>query len=107
MTMSNKHIQIFTTCSKKPEAQRIADSLIKNRLAACVQIVGPIESRYRWKGKNESQKEYLCIIKTQLSLYKKAEKHIKKMHPYELPEITFTKIGGNTNYLDWITKETK
>jgi periplasmic divalent cation tolerance protein len=101
--MKNKYIQVVTTISGKRRAEKIANALIKIRLAACVQIAGPIKSIYRWKGKIETAKEWVCIIKTRASLYKKVEAAIKKIHPYEIPEIIVVPIAlANKDYLKWI-----
>ncbi|PIV39639.1 MAG: cytochrome C biogenesis protein CcdA [Candidatus Omnitrophica bacterium CG02_land_8_20_14_3_00__42_8] len=101
--MKNKYIQVVTTISSKAGAEKIAKALIKGRLAACVQIAGPIKSIYRWKGKIETAKEWVCVIKTKKSLYKKVETAIKKPHPYEIPEIIAVPIAAaNKDYLKWI-----
>ena len=99
----SRYIQVITTVSKKSDAEKIAKSLIDKRLAACVQIKGPIKSIYRWKGKIETAKEWMCIIKTRKILYKKVEKSIRKIHPYEVPEIIAVPIAAaNKDYLKWI-----
>ncbi len=98
------YIQVYTT-TDEVNAKLIAKSLIDERLAGCVQIIGPIESRYRFKGKIEESKEYLCIIKTKSSLFEKLEKTIKKLHSYELPEIIATAITASSqDYLDWLDR---
>ena len=98
-----KYIQVITTISSKRGAQKIAKALINKRLAACVQIAGPIKSIYRWKGRIETAKEWVCIIKTKKNLYKKVETAIKKIHPYEVPEIIAAPITtANKDYLKWI-----
>jgi periplasmic divalent cation tolerance protein len=103
----DKYIQIITTVDKRPAAERIAKILIAKRLAACVQVGGPVKSIYRWKGKVETSREWLCVIKTRKSLYKKVETAIKKNHPYEVPEIIVIPIAqGSKDYLKWIFSET-
>ena len=96
---------MFTTTSKKADALKIANALIDARLAACVQIVGPIKSIYMWKRKKEESEEWLCIAKSKIALYKKVQRLITKLHPYELPEITYVEISGNQRYLKWIDSE--
>ena len=99
-------IQIQTTTPKKNEAIKIAEALAKRRLSACTQIIGPVESVFRWKGKLVREKEWLCLIKTKKSLYQKVEREIKKIHLYDLPEIIATPIiSGSKGYLNWIKKE--
>jgi len=100
------YIQISTMTKTKKQAQKIAKYLVKQKLAACVQISSPIESTYRWKGKVETAGEYLCLIKTRTALFKKVEAAIKKLHPYETPEIIATPIvKGSKEYLNWLNKE--
>ena len=59
------HIQVFTTTGSEQEAERIAAALVERRLAACVQVIGPIASRYRWQGEVEAAREWLCLAKTE------------------------------------------
>ena len=102
------YIQISTTTETKEQAQKIARSLVEKRLAACVQISGPIESTYRWKGKIETANEWLCLIKTRDDLFDKVEAAIKKLHSYETPEIIAVPIvKGSKEYLNWLDDETE
>lgn len=101
------YIQISTTTDSKEQAQKIAKYLVEKKLAACVQINGPIESIYRWKGKVENAQEWLCLIKTREDCFSKVEAAIKKIHPYETPEIIAVPIvKGSKEYLNWLDKET-
>ncbi len=96
-------IQVTTTTETKADAERIALALVEARLAACVQIVGPIESIYRWKGKIETAGEWLCLIKSREENYGAIEQTILSLHPYETPEIVVAAIiGGSRAYLDWL-----
>jgi periplasmic divalent cation tolerance protein len=100
--LNNIMIQVITTIDKKSTANKIANSLIDQRLAACVQIF-PIDSLYRWKGKKEKSKELILFIKGKN--FKKIEKTIKYLHTYDTPEIIQVKITkANKNYLNWIDK---
>ncbi|PKN51809.1 MAG: cytochrome C biogenesis protein CcdA [Deltaproteobacteria bacterium HGW-Deltaproteobacteria-13] len=102
------YIQISTTTETKEEAQKIAQYLVEQKLAACVQICGPIESTYRWKGKIETANEWLCLIKTREDLFNKVEAAIKKLHSYETPEIIAVPIvKGSNEYLNWLDDETE
>jgi len=106
--MGNKsqYIQIFTTVTKRSDAERVAKFLLDKKLSACTQIIGPITSVYKWKGKFEKSKEWLCIVKTHQKHYTKIEKTIKEIHPYELPEIIATPIiKGSREYLGWMRKQ--
>jgi periplasmic divalent cation tolerance protein len=102
-----EYIQIFTTTASKEDAQKIARKLVEKRLAACAQVVGPISSTYRWKGKIAEEEEWLCMIKSRSSLYEELDRTIKGIHPYEEPEIVVLSIdGGSQGYLEWLKRET-
>jgi periplasmic divalent cation tolerance protein len=102
------YTQITTTTETKEQAQIIARYLVEEKLAACVQILGPIASTYRWKGKIETAEEWLCLIKTRGSLYVQVEEAIIKLHPYETPEIIATPItDGSLAYIAWMENEVK
>jgi periplasmic divalent cation tolerance protein len=99
-------IQVTTTTEKRDDAGRIARALVEARLAACVQIVGPITSIYRWKGKIETAGEWLCLIKSRAEHYGAVEQAIRSLHPYETPEIVAVPItAGSRDYLDWLRGE--
>ena len=103
----SEFIQVTTTASTKDEAAKIATALLERRLAACVQVVGPIESRYWWNGKIEQSGEWLCIIKTIRERYPAVESTIRANHSYEVPEIVICPIeGGSEPYLEWLRSET-
>ena len=100
-------IQVTTTASTKDQAAKIATALLERRLAACVQVVGPIESHYWWNGKIEQSNEWLCIIKTIRERYPAVESTIRTNHSYEIPEIVACPIeGGSEPYLEWLRSET-
>ncbi len=101
-----KYIQVSTTTDKREDAQRIANTLVKNRLAGCVQMVGPVVSTYWWQGNMETTEEWLCLIKTRQYLYSQLEIALKQIHPYETPEIVAVPItAGSKEYLDWLANE--
>ena len=101
-------IQVVTTAASLDEARRIAAALVERRLAACVQIVGPIESVYRWKEKIETATEWQCQIKTRQSKFSAVEAAICALHSYEVPEILALPISdGNSAYLRWLIDETQ
>lgn len=104
----SEYIQITTTTDSKELAVQIADSLVGGKIAACVQISGPITSVYEWKNKIENEEEWYCIIKTRRHLYREVEESIKALHPYEVPEIIALPIlEGSPDYLDWLTEVVK
>ena len=101
-------IQVFTSVEKQEDAEKMASTLIENRLAACVQIIPRIESLFWWQGKIEKAKESLVIIKTRKGLFDEVVSSIKSVHPYEVPEIISMPIlQGNERYIEWLLKETK
>ena len=101
-----EYIQVLTTTPSKEEALMIAGKLVQNRLAACIQVGGPIMSTYRWEEKIQEDEEWRLTIKTRRDLYKRIEKAIIEIHPYEIPEIISTPlIEGNPEYFEWMDKE--
>jgi periplasmic divalent cation tolerance protein len=100
-------IQVVTTTASEDEAQRIASALIERRLAACVQMVGPITSTYRWQGAVETSQEWQCVIKTRGDLFAEVEAAIIELHSYDVPEVlAMSVVAGRRNYLDWVASET-
>lgn len=95
---------LLSTCGDPDEARRIARTLVDERLVSCVNIA-KVDSVYRWKDQAEEPEEHLLIAKTRFSTYEKAEKKIRALHSYELPEIIALRIEkGYAPYLDWITR---
>ncbi len=100
------YIIILITCKDAEEAQKIAQTLLKRRQAACVNILPEVTSHYWWQGKLDSSRENLLIVKTKESLLPDIIKSVKKIHSYSVPEIIALPItGGNQEYLDWIDNE--
>ena len=103
-----KHILVLTTCPGSISAKKIAQDLVSEKLAACVIIIPGIQSFFSWVGKVDSANEHMLIIKTTLDNYDALEKRIKKIHPYELPEISAVSIEtGLSEYLDWISSNSQ
>lgn len=93
----------FVTVEKKNDAQHIAQTLVEERLAACVNIVPAVESFFRWEGKVDHADELLLIIKSTQQLAPKLIERVKQLHPYDIPEVIELSIeGGNSDYLRWI-----
>lgn len=106
--MQDEYIQVITTVDQKEVAEKLTLVLTKNRLATCVQIIGPITSIYQWKDNLEEAEEWLCLIKSKINLFKKLERKIKEVHPYEVPEIiALPIISGSEGYLEWLQNELK
>lgn len=100
------YIQVMTTTEKKEDAEKIAATLLEARLAACVQIVGPIRSLYRWEGKIEQAEEFVCVIKSRQDLFDPLAAALREIHPYRVPEILATKVSaGGRDYLAWLGEE--
>lgn len=98
-----EYVLILTTIDTKEAAEKIADGLLRNRYAACVQIVGPITSMYWWKDRIEKAIEWLCIAKTRRDMYKVVESAIRQNHKYETPEILAAPVlEGSESYLSWL-----
>ena len=101
-------IMVITTTDNKEKAKEIANALVREHLAACVQIIDGVESIYIWEGRIETSKEYLLFIKTRNSLYKRVENLIKTIHNYELPEVIAIPVEqGLEEYLNWVKSCTK
>ena len=94
-------VLILTTIGSREEGARIAEALVTERLAACVQLA-PIESWYRWEDKVEQAVEHRLHVKTSVALAERAEARIAALHSYRLPEIVRLSIDGSGAYLKWI-----
>ena len=104
----SEYCQVVTTIDSREDAERIARELVQRRLAACVQIVGPIRSIYRWQGKIETAEEWQCWAKTRRELYEPIEQAIRRLHSYDVPEILAIPIVvGSADYLAWLDVEVK
>lgn len=102
------YIQLYTTAPSRDEAERIARMLVERRLAACVQVLGPITSTYRWQGAIETSQEWLCLAKSRSGLFDAMEKAIRQIHPYQVPEILVVPIlAGTADYLAWLGEQTE
>ena len=99
---------VLTNLPDRASAEKLADALIAARVAACINILAPCRSVYRWKGAVQHDEEHPVLIKTSAARYPALEQAIRALHPYELPEIVAVPIErGLTAYLDWVTAETR
>ena len=97
---------LLTTTSARDEAAKIANLLIDEKLAACVQLL-PIESFYFWQGRTQNESEVLLLVKTRTSLFERAIARIKQVHSYSVPEIVALPFSaGFAGYLNWIDEVT-
>ncbi|OGE83722.1 MAG: hypothetical protein A3B23_02005 [Candidatus Colwellbacteria bacterium RIFCSPLOWO2_01_FULL_48_10] len=98
-------IYIYITNRTKAEAKKIALYLLKRKLIACANILGPIESMYHWKGKIADEKEFVLIAKTINKNYNKVVRETEKIHSYTVPCIVKIPVSSNKKYFDWIIGE--
>lgn len=106
MTSKTNAVVVFVT-APPADAQKIADSIIERRLAACVNINPSVQSVYHWQGKVERGEESLLIVKTTDAKFDELEAHIRNVHPYTCPEIIAMPVTqGYEGYLKWIVEET-
>jgi len=98
---------VLTNLPDRPAAEKLAEALVHERVAACVNILAPCASVYRWKGVVQHDEEHPLLIKTTREAYAALEVAIRARHPYELPEIVAVPIEhGLPAYLDWVAAET-
>ena len=105
--MPDRYLMAMTTTDAREDAERLARDLVERRLAACVQVLGPISSTYRWQGAIETADEWLCIIKTTAARFDALSAHIETNHGYETPELTAVPVDhGSPGYLAWLSSAT-
>ena len=99
---------IFTTVGVEEQALSIARALVSERLAACVNIIGPIRSVYRWRDAIEDEPEFLLLIKTRALNYMKVERRLRELHTYEVPEVLSISVDrGSPPYIQWLLDSTR
>lgn len=102
----SQYLQVITTVETEEDAHRVAEALVGERLAACVQIGGPISSTYWWKGEVCRGAEWQCVLKTRADLMPSVKAALGRVHPYEVPEIlAFPVVDGGEAYLAWMDTE--
>jgi periplasmic divalent cation tolerance protein len=103
----SESLVVFVTSGSEEEALKIAHALVEERLAACVNLVSPIRSIYRWEGKVCDEKEWLLVMKTHMGRFDALEKRVKALHSYSVPEIIALPIvTGSPSYLNWLKEMT-
>ena len=101
--MENVYIVVMVTTASKQEAEKIAQCLLKEKLIACANIIGPVSSLFHWSGKIERAEEYLIFMKSRKDLFRKLAEAVKALHSYEVPEvIALPIVEGSKAYLDWL-----
>ena len=102
-----EYIVVLITAGKEEDAAEIAKEIVRDRLAACVNIVRGVRSIYRWQGKTEDEGEVLMVVKTRRALFADLAKRVKELHSYSVPEIIGLPIvEGSEDYLRWLGEET-
>ena len=99
-------IAVLVTCGSAAEARKIGRALVETKLAACANILeAPVRSIYRWKGRVESAKEFLIILKSSRKRFAAIEREVRRLHSYDVPEIIALPIArGSQGYLKWISQ---
>lgn len=101
------YILVLTTLPAAADATALARRLVEERLAACVNLFGEMDSVYRWKGAVERERERQVVIKSTRDRLPDLERRLKSLHPYDLPELIVLPIaGGSEAYLGWLTEST-
>ncbi|WP_447002885.1 divalent-cation tolerance protein CutA [Saccharothrix isguenensis] len=106
--MSDNHVVVITTTDSEDAAGTLARAIVEARLAACVQISSPIRSVYRWDGDVRDDREWQLWIKTAYDRVDELTEFVRARHTYDVPEVlALPVLGGNPDYLDWITSQTR
>lgn len=104
--MTDDGLQVTVAAASREEAGRIARAAVEQRAAACGQVLGPVRSTYRWKGKVEEAEEWLCLLKTTRQRFRELERIVRAEHSYENPEIVGMPISAaSADYLRWLQAE--
>jgi periplasmic divalent cation tolerance protein len=102
--MPDEYCLVLCTCPDRPSADCLAEALVRQRLAACVNLLPGIASVYRWEGQVERAEEQLLLIKTERRSYPALQEYIQRHHPYQVPEIIALPIvAGSSDYLQWVS----
>ena len=101
-------VQVQTTVENAQQGQRIAQTLVQRHLAACVQVLGPIESHYQWEGRQEQTQEWLLLIKTTAERLPGLREELLRLHPYQVPEvIALPVLDAHPPYARWVEEHTQ
>lgn len=106
-TPDNDIAIVLTTIGADPDAAVLAKTLVTERLAACVNVLPPMSSVYRWKGKVEEGREHQLVIKTRRGLVERLQARLRELHPYELPEFIVLDAAASAGYLSWVGEGTR
>lgn len=102
------HVLVIVTAANKAEAEKIAQTLLSERLIACANIIGPAHSLYWWQGKIETAEEHVILMKTRKGLFTELAEKVKALHSYQVPEIIAIPIAeGFKPYVKWLDENLK
>jgi periplasmic divalent cation tolerance protein len=100
-------VVVLVTASGDEEARRIGRALVDERLAACVNVIGPIASIFRWKDRVQEESEHLLVVKARRADVERLAARVRALHSYEVPEVlALDVVGGAAPYLDWVRDST-
>lgn len=106
--MGAELVQVITTAATREEAVALGETLVRERLAACAQVSGPLESRYWWNGRLEQASEWQCVLKTTTAAFPGLSARIRALHSYENPEIiAIPAPAASAAYAAWVVNETR
>jgi periplasmic divalent cation tolerance protein len=98
---------VFVMAANEGESGRIAQALVEEKLAACVNIMGPVHSTYRWRGTIETASEYMLLIKAPMRHFSQLERRVRELHSYDVPEIVAVALtAGSRPYVAWMAEST-
>lgn len=101
--MTKNYIIVLVTTSDKEEAEKIANSLLNERLIACANIIGPVHSLFWWTGKIETAEEYVLLMKSRENLFDELSERVRTLHSYDIPEIiALPVVRGYKAYAEWL-----
>lgn len=102
------HVAVVTTLAEREAAERLGETLVTERLAACAQVTGPTTSIYRWQGAVTRAAEWRLELKTTAARLAALERRLLELHPYDVPEcVAFPVVHGSDAYLRWLAEETE
>lgn len=101
---SSETLLVLSTCDQRGEAEALAEALVAERLAACVNVVPGVRSVYEWQGRTERSEEVLLLIKTTRGKFAALEEAIRARSGYELPELLAVPVSGSADYLRWVAE---
>jgi periplasmic divalent cation tolerance protein len=106
--MNDQAVVVFITAPSLEVGQKLAHTLVEEKLAACVNLLPPVQSIYSWEGEIQTEEEILLVVKTRAELFEsRLVPAVKALHPYQVPEVIALPVtSGSQSYLDWIRAET-